>query len=100
MNNGKLGKPIFKECPRCNVLTQWYWTYEENEFERSLKAVECSCEINPLELGFESYESWKADSNNFYPVKKVIVEDVMRILDMHLFLLVGLMMVLMEFMRI
>ncbi len=76
MNEGRLAKPIFKECPCCNLLTQWYWTYQENEFERSLKAVECSCEIDPLELGFESYEAWKADSSNFYPVEKVVVEDV------------------------
>jgi hypothetical protein len=73
MNEGRLAKPIYKPCPRCNVLTQWYWTYEENEFERSLKAVECSCEIDPLELGFESYEAWKMDPNNFYqqPSEKV-----------------------------
>jgi|GEM_PF-3576854 hypothetical protein len=71
-----MAKPIFKSCPHCNdgVISQWYWTYEENESERGLKAVECSCELDPLELGLGYYADWKADPNNFYPqrpLKKV-----------------------------
>ena len=69
MNEGKLGKPILKPCPQCenDVITQWYWTYEDEPIERVLKAVECSHEVEPEDLGFENYLIWKNDPDNFYP---------------------------------
>ena len=69
MNEGKLGKPILKPCPVCenDIITQWYWTYEDEPIERVLKAVECSHEVEPSDLGFENYLTWKNDPNNFYP---------------------------------
>ncbi len=72
MNNGKLGKPIYKPCPVCenDMITQWYWTYEDDPVERVLKAVECSHEVEPSDLGFESYEVWKNDESNFYKNKE------------------------------
>ena len=69
MNEGKLGKPIVKVCPHCGVESLWYWTYEENESERGLKAVECNCELDPFDLDIPPYSIWKKDESNFYPLK-------------------------------
>ena len=72
MNEGKLGKPIMKTCPVCenDIITQWYWTYEDEPIERVLKAVECSHEVEPSDLGFENYLTGKNDESNFYKNKE------------------------------
>ncbi len=72
MNNGKLGKPIIKVCPHCNVESLWYWTYQEDETQRGLNAVECSCELDPFDLDTPPYSIWKKDESNFYPVKDAV----------------------------